>query len=167
MDQQNRQPEILDLDKFLPAPRIVILTERDEPQGLAGLIRKALRLLGIAPSRRVRRIDLSRVSTRATLEIEAYFKAYTTSMQAITNTKAERSEEENAALLNALESQMFDLMTAACRASDPTIDREWLQRNTTPTQILELFQFILQPLMEQAVRNAEKLGAAGKKLTVQ
>jgi hypothetical protein len=163
--KQPHQAEFLDLDKFLPPPRVVTLTERDDPPGLAGLIRKALRRIGIVIPGRVRRINLAAVTTRATIEVEAWFKAYNATLAEITDEKkAEaRSEEENIALLDAIESQMFDLMAAACRASDPTITREWLQRNTTPTQIRELFQFILQPLYEQAIQNAARLAAAGKK----
>lgn len=147
---EKREPEILDLDIFLPHPRIVRLTERDDPEGLPGKVRRALRRLGIVPPRRIREIDLSRVSTRTTLQIEQHFKTF-----------LDASKNDDMA---AVESEMYSLMVAACRPSCPEIDRSWLEQNTTPDQLLKWFEFILQPLVERAAQNAEEMQRLGKKL---
>lgn len=147
---ENRAPEILDLDVFIPHPRIVRLTERDDPEGLPGKVRRVLRRFGIVPPRRVREIDLSQVSTRTTLQIEKHFQSF-----------VEASKGED---MSAVEDEMYGLMVVACRQSCPDIDRGWLERNTTPEQILRLFEFILEPLMKRAAENAQEMAKLGKKM---
>jgi hypothetical protein len=145
-----KTPEILDLDLFIPAPRIIRLTEREAPQGpFARFWRAALRLLGRYPRARVREIDLSKVSTKATLMIEGNFKAFTEA--------AEKGD------FDAAEARMYDLMIAAFRDSCPWMTADWLQRNTVPDQIMKIFEFILEPIIERAAKNAGEMAALGKK----
>jgi hypothetical protein len=145
-----KTPEILDLDLFIPAPRIIRLTEREAPQGpFARFWRAALRLLGRYPRARVREIDLSLVSTKATLLIERCFREFM------------RLSEDGK--IDEAESAMYDLMMAAFQSRCPWMTRDWLLSNTVPDQILQIFQFIIEPLVERAVKQAEEMQALGKK----
>jgi len=144
---ERKAPEILDLDVFLPPPRVIRLTERQD-RCVWGFIHGLLRFFGIQIRGRVREIDLSLVSTRTTLEIEQHFKAFV---------KAFEADE-----LTVLENCMYDLMVAACKPSFPEINRAWLEMNTVPDQILEMFQFILAPLRERAEKNALEMMRLGK-----
>ena len=142
--------EIIDLDLFIPEPRIIRITEREDPGGLSGIVRRVLRRFGINPPRRVREIDLSKISTRTTLRIEKYFTEFTEA--------AEKGSMET------VEDRMYDLMLSVCQQFHPDIDREWLQRNTVPAQIMRLFEAILEPLMERAARVEEEARRLGKKM---
>jgi hypothetical protein len=136
--------QICDLTKIIPPKRIIKIEEKQAKENL--LVRQFRRILGIEKKPIIREIDISRVPTRVSIEIEKYFREFG---EATAKNDFEKVEQ-----------RMFDIMVDVCKPSFPEITTDWVKENTIPEQIQEMFQFIIEPIilraagLEENVKNA-------------
>jgi hypothetical protein len=138
---EERKIEVLDLDKIIPPSRIFKLTEKVPLKALNKFWRIVWKILGIFGIKKpliVREIDVAKTTTRASIEMDRFLDEYQ---------KAATAME-----IETINDRMYDIMITACKPSFPEITLEWLQDNTTPEQVLELFKFVLQPYVDRALK---------------
>jgi hypothetical protein len=136
--------EICDLTKIIPPKRIIKIEEHTQEE--KWIVRQFKRIFSIEKKPVIREIDISRVPTKVSIEIEKYFREFG---EATAKNDFEKVEQ-----------RMFDIMVDVCKPSFPEITTDWVKENTIPEQIQEMFQFIIEPIilraagLEENVKNA-------------
>jgi hypothetical protein len=136
--------QICDLTKIIPPKRIIKIEEKQAKENL--LVRQFRRIFGIEKKPIIREIDISRVPTRVSIEIEKYFREF-----------GEATGKDD---FEKVEERMFDIMVDVCKQSFPEVTVQWVKDNTIPEEISEMFQFIIEPIvvramgLEENVKNA-------------
>jgi len=131
--------EILDIEKLIPEKRMLRIPEKQIFNKFQTVFYQLFPKL--KPKLIVREIDVSQTSARVTFKLLQQVGKFA---------KLAQEEEDEQAL-----EELLELLVLMFKPSFPEVTADWIKDQMTLEQIVGAFQFCIEPLVEQTVKNPQ------------